>query len=59
MALSKLSEDAREILVLSRFQGMKYEQIGQILNITVPNVKVRVHRALKKLKEYYLEIEKI
>jgi len=58
-ALARLPGEAREILILSRFQSMRYEQIGQILNITVPNVKVRVHRALKKLRECYLEIEKI
>ena len=59
VALSRLSPESREILVLSRYQGLKYEQIGQILNITVPNVKVRVHRAIKKLRDHYLEIEKI
>lgn len=58
-ALEKLPAESREVLILSRYQGMRYEQIGRILNITVPNVKVKVHRALKKLRAYYLEIEKI
>jgi RNA polymerase sigma factor (sigma-70 family) len=59
LAMAKLPEESREILVLSRFQGMKYEQISQILNLTVPAVKVKVHRAIKKLREYYVEIERI
>jgi RNA polymerase sigma-70 factor (ECF subfamily) len=59
MAMAKLPEESREILVLSRFQGMKYEQIAQVLGLTVAGVKVKVHRAIKKLKQYYLEIEKI
>ena len=58
-AMSRLDDESREILVLSRFQDMKYEQIAQILNLTVSAVKVKVHRAIKKLRIYYVEIEKI
>lgn len=58
MAMSRLPEESREILVLSRFQEMKYEQIAQVLNLTVPAVKVKVHRAIKKLRIHYTEIEK-
>lgn len=56
-AIKKLPEEMREIIVLSKFQQLKYCEISKILNISVPNVKVRVHRALLKLKENYLEIE--
>lgn len=59
LAMAQLAEESREILVLSRFQGMKYDQIAQVLNLTVPAVKVKVHRAIKKLKMHYVEIEKI
>ena len=58
-AMGKLDDESREILVLSRFQDMKYEQIAQVLNLTVSAVKVKVHRAIKKLRTYYVEIEKI
>jgi len=58
-AMSKLNKESREILVLSRFQDMKYEQIAQVLDLTVSAVKVKVHRAIKKLREYYKEIERI
>jgi RNA polymerase sigma-70 factor (ECF subfamily) len=58
-SMSKLNDEAREILVLSRYQNMKYEEISQLMNISVPAVKVKVHRAIKKLRDYYFEFEKI
>lgn len=57
-AMARLSEDHREILVLSRFQELKYEEIARILNITEGAVKVRVHRALGELKKVFLCNEK-
>ncbi|MBF9236968.1 RNA polymerase sigma factor [Hymenobacter sp. BT683] len=56
-ALAQLSPENREILVLSRFQEMKYAQIAQVLNTTEGAVKVRVHRAMNELKTTYLRIE--
>lgn len=49
-ALKKLDEIDREIIILYFFQDLKNEEIAEILNLTVENVKVRKHRALKKLK---------
>ena len=57
-ALGKLSTEKREILVLSKFQGLKYEQIAKIHETTVANIKVKVHRTIKELKDIYLELEK-
>jgi RNA polymerase sigma factor (sigma-70 family) len=56
-ALAELSEENREILVLSRFQEMKYHEIAGIMNISEGAVKVRVHRALQQLKNIYLKTE--
>ena len=56
-ALARLSADQREVLVLSRFQELKYEQIAQLLNTTAGAVKVRAHRALNQLKDIYLKLE--
>jgi RNA polymerase sigma-70 factor (ECF subfamily) len=58
-SLAKLSEEQRELLVLTRFQQMKYEEVAAIMDTTVANIKVKVHRAILKLKEYYFELEKI
>ncbi len=55
-ALDRLPEDKREAILLSRFQNLPYEEIGQILDCTVSAVKVRVHRGLKELARHYAEI---
>jgi RNA polymerase sigma factor (sigma-70 family) len=55
-ALRKLSPEKREVLVLSRFQHFKYEEIGKILNCKVGTIKARVFRALKELTDIYYEL---
>ena len=54
-ALLKLSNSDRELIVMHRFQEIKYEQIAQIIGSTENAVKVKVHRAIKKLKEIYFQ----
>ena len=58
-SMARLSEEQRELLVLTRFQQMKYEDVAVIMDTTVANIKVKVHRALIRLREYYFELEKI
>jgi RNA polymerase sigma-70 factor (ECF subfamily) len=55
-ALDRLPADKREILVLSRFQGMKYEELAGVLGCEVGTVKVRVYRAMRALEQAYLTI---
>jgi RNA polymerase sigma factor (sigma-70 family) len=55
-ALAALPPEKREVLVLSRYQNLKYEQIGQILGCEVNTVKQRVFRAVKALSEKYEEL---
>ncbi len=55
-ALRRLPDDKREVLELSRFHGLRYEEIGSILGCEVGAVKVRVYRALKALREQFLEL---
>lgn len=57
-SLAKLDPEQRELLVLTRFQHMKYEEVAVIMETTVANIKVRVHRAIGKLREHYFELEK-
>lgn len=52
-ALAELPEDKREVLIMSKFTEMKYEDIGAVLGCTVGAVKVRVHRAIRDLAEIY------
>jgi RNA polymerase sigma-70 factor (ECF subfamily) len=58
LALSKLPAEKREVLVLSRYQNMKYEEIAELLGCAVGTVKARVHRAIKDLREVFLELSK-
>ena len=52
-ALLAIPEDKRELLIMTRYQEMKYEQIAEVLGVEVGTVKVRIHRALRSLRETY------
>ena len=56
--MARLDADKRELLVLAKFQGMKYEQIAELRDMSVSAVKVQVHRTIAKLRDLYLEVEK-
>ncbi|MFH0843694.1 MAG: RNA polymerase sigma factor [Bacteroidota bacterium] len=56
-AMFRLKPDERELLVLSKIDCLKYREIAEILNLTESNVKIRVFRALKKLKDIYSKLE--
>jgi RNA polymerase sigma-70 factor (ECF subfamily) len=57
-AVSALPATVREALVLSRFHGLSYEEIGRICGCSEGAVKVRVHRAMKQLRAALLSREK-
>lgn len=56
-ALAALPEEYREILLLTRYQGMKYREAGQVLGISEGAVKVKVYRAIQQLKELYFKFD--
>lgn len=55
-AISKLSEEHRETLLLRWYDQLTYEEIGQFLQIPVGTVRSRLHHALEKLRSS-LEVE--
>jgi RNA polymerase sigma factor (sigma-70 family) len=52
-ALDRLPADRRETILLARFSGLGYDQIGELLGISEVAVKGRVHRAMGDLKKAY------
>jgi len=55
-ALQRLPADRREVLVLSRYEYKTYDEIAKTLECSVGAVKVRAHRAMKQLREIYLDM---
>ncbi len=58
-SMARLTDEQRELLVLTRFEHMKYEEVAEMMNTTVANIKVRVHRAIGRLREFYFQMEEI
>lgn len=56
-ALMRLSDEKREVLLLSRFQELSYQEIAQVLGCEVGAVKVRVFRALRDLGDILRQLE--
>ncbi len=54
-ALNKLEMSDREIIIMNRFQDIRYSEIAKITGSTEGAVKTKASRALKKLKKIYLE----
>lgn len=55
-ALLKLPVEKREVLILSRFESRKYDEIAELLDCSIGAVKVRVHRAIGELRRSYFEL---
>lgn len=53
--LGRLPVEDKELVVMSRFQGMKYQQIAEIIGSNEGAVKTRVHRIIKKMRTLYFE----
>lgn len=56
-AMASLPADHRELLVLCRYQGLPFTEIGAILGCTAGAARVRAHRALTALRASYLALE--
>jgi len=55
-ALASLPADKREVLILSRYQDLKYDEIGRILGCEANTVKQRVFRAVRALGDRFAEL---
>jgi RNA polymerase sigma-70 factor (ECF subfamily) len=57
-ALMQMPEEKREILVLSRFQELRYEEIARLLGCELGTVKTRIHRAIQELRQNFKQLER-
>ncbi|MBL4710274.1 MAG: RNA polymerase sigma factor [Flavobacteriales bacterium] len=59
MALTKLSEIQRSVVMLRDYEGYDYNEIGEITGLSLSQVKVYIFRARKVLKEYLVSVEAV
>lgn len=59
MAIGRLDKEKREVIVLSKIDGFKYKEIGELLNCSEGAVKTKVFRALKELKIEYAKVKNV
>jgi RNA polymerase sigma-70 factor (ECF subfamily) len=53
-SVEQLPDFLRQVVILAYYQGMKYRDIAEVLEIPVGTVKSRLHAALFKLQEAWL-----
>jgi RNA polymerase sigma-70 factor (ECF subfamily) len=49
-AISRLSSEHREVLVLKDIEGLKYEEIAAMLGVPIGTIRSRLHRARLELR---------
>lgn len=50
-AMGRLSHEHREVLVLKDIEGMKYEEIADVLGVPIGTIRSRLHRARLELRD--------
>ncbi|MEL6589483.1 MAG: RNA polymerase sigma factor [Bacteroidota bacterium] len=55
-ALQQLPTESQELIELCKYQALPYREVGQMLGISEGNVKVKLHRAVKKLAQVYRQL---
>ena len=56
-ALDLLSVEQKQLIHLVKFEGLKYSEVASILDLSESNIKVKVHRTIKKLKDIYFNLD--
>lgn len=52
-ALMQLEPEQRKLILLCRYQGLKYEEVAAVMGMSIVNVKVKMHRAILALRKLY------
>ena len=58
-ALATLSETQRSLVLLKDYEGYSYEEIGEITKLTTDQVRVYLHRARLKLRNYLISPQQV
>ena len=53
--IDRLDPKDRELIVMNRLQGVKYDQIAEITGNSALAIRIKVHRILKKMRKIYFE----
>jgi RNA polymerase sigma-70 factor (ECF subfamily) len=53
-ALSRLSPEHRSVLVMKDMDGMKYEDMAEVLQVPIGTIRSRLHRARLEIREVLL-----
>jgi RNA polymerase sigma-70 factor (ECF subfamily) len=56
-ALLQMPVEKKEILILSRFQELRYDEIARLLGCELGTVKTRIHRAIQELRQTFRQLE--
>ncbi len=59
VALGRLNDTQRSLVLLKDYEGYSYAEIGQITGLTESQVKVYLHRARLQLKNYLVSLENL
>jgi RNA polymerase sigma-70 factor (ECF subfamily) len=51
LALGRLSERLRTVIVLKEIEGLSYDEIAEVLDVSIGTVKSRISRAREELKK--------
>jgi RNA polymerase sigma-70 factor, ECF subfamily len=56
-AIAKLSAEHREVLLMKDIDGLKYEDIAEVLGVPIGTIRSRLHRARLELRDLLVPLE--
>jgi RNA polymerase sigma-70 factor, ECF subfamily len=51
-ALARLTDEHRAVLIMKDLDGMKYEEMAEVLDVPVGTIRSRIHRARMELRQF-------
>lgn len=56
-AIARLSPEHRDVLLMKDIEGMKYEEIAEVLRVPIGTIRSRLHRARLELRDLLVPFE--